>query len=99
MGRKYYPQTTSNRYPVQRTTSPAAVNGGVPNIFANNRTLKHEVASGRVHCVAVKRTAIYKDANGNKIVLKENQTTMNIPESMRGGIMFKDGDNGKWRKK
>lgn len=102
MGKKYYPAKHSSRrrYPVQRgASSPVVVKGGVPNIFANNRTLRHEVADGRIHCVAIKRTAIYKDANGNKIVLKENQTTMNAPETMRGGVEFRDDDHGKWRRK
>lgn len=101
MSKKYYPAKTSNRnYPVQRSNAPSPlVKGGVPNIFSNNRTLRHEVASGRVHCVAVQRTAIYKDANGNKIVLKENQTTMNAPETMRGAVSFRDSHSGRWRKK
>ena len=73
MGKKYYPVKTSNRqYPVQRGSS-ALPRGGVPNIFANNRTLRHEVASGRGHCVAVERTAIYRDANGNKITDRDSQ--------------------------
>ena len=100
MSKKYYPAKTSKRnYPVQRSNTPSPlVKGGVPNIFANNRTLRHEVANGRIHCVAVQRTAIYKDANGNKIVLKENQTTMNAPETLHGGLEFRD-DHRKWRKK
>ena len=101
MSKKYYPTKTSNRsYPIQRSNTPSPlVKGGVPNIFANNRTLRHEVANGRLHCVAVQRTAIYKDANGNQIVLKENQTTMNVPDTLRGGVEFHDGHRGKWRKK
>ena len=102
MGRKYYPAKapSNRRYPAQRGTySPTVVKGSVPNIFSNNRTLRHEVADKRIHCVAIKRTAIYTDANGNKIVLKENQTTMNAPETMRGGFEFQDGNHGKWRKK
>ena len=101
MSKKYYPAKTSRRnYPVQRNNTPSPlVSSGVPNIFANNRTLRHEVANGRIHCVAVRRTAIYKDANGNKIVLKEDQTTMNAPETMRGGLAFQNGGHGKWKRK
>ena len=75
------------------------MNGSLPNIFHNNSIKsEHALQKGRIHCVAVQRTAIYKDAYGNKIVLKENQQTMNAPETMRGGLEFHD-ERGKWRKK
>lgn len=101
MPKKYYPvkKSSNRRYPVQRATNPIAIKGGVPNIFGDTRTLKHEVAKGRIHCVAIQRTAIYKDANGNKIVLKENQTTMNTPETHRGELRFDDGYKGRWNKR
>ena len=100
MGKKYYPAKASRRnYPVQRGGGSPIKSSAIPNIFANNRTLRHEVADGRVHCVAVQRTAIYRDANGNKIVLKENHTTMNTPNNLYGGIEFHDKYNGNWRKK
>lgn len=102
MGRKYYPvkYSPNRRYPVRKKTPlPNMFNSGAPNIFANNQTLKHEVNKGRIHCVAVERTAIYKDASGNKIVLKENQTTMNAPETITGVLEFGDDRRGKWRKK
>lgn len=32
------------------------------------------------------RTATYRDANGNKITLKEHETLLTGPKDMRGGI-------------
>ena len=89
-------------YPVQASSTKGMmgkVNVAMPNIFHNNSiSSSYATRDGRVHCVAVQRTAIYKDAYGNKVVLKENQQTMNVPESMRGGLAFHSGGN-RWKKK
>ena len=53
--------------------------GTVPNIFRNPIASKDALSSNRIHCVGIERTAIYRDANGNQIILKENQHTMNAP--------------------
>ena len=63
MGKKYYPTTRKTYAPAQRNPRPSslpAFKGSIPNIFHENKTQRHEVAKGRVHCVAVEKTAIYK---------------------------------------
>lgn len=88
------------RYPVSaRSTNGmmGKVNLSMPNIFHNNGiSSTYATRDGRVHCVAVQRTAIYKDAYGNKVVLKENQQTMNVPENTRGISFHSGGKN--WKK-
>ena len=87
-------------YPVQERSTKGMmgkVNIAMPNIFHNNSiSSSFATRDGRVHCVAVQRTAIYKDANGNKVILKENQQTMNTPENTRGLSFYSGGK--KWRK-
>ena len=70
----------------------------MPSIFQPSTVSdKYATRDTRVHCVAVERTAIYRDANGNKVVLKENSTTMNTPESFRGAVFHHRGN--RWVKK
>ena len=101
MPKRYYPVKTShNSYPVKRRNNVSPItNNSIPNIFQNNQRLGREIAKGRIHCVAVEKTAIYKDAQGNQIVLKENQTSMNLPDSFKGGLHFRNSNQGNWRKK
>ena len=74
------------------------MSGGLPNIFHNNEiSSQHATRGNRIHCVAVQRTAIYKDANGNKIILKENQETMNTPHGV-GSLTFSHGKR-RWDKR
>ena len=70
----------------------------MPSIFQPSMISdRYATRDSRVHCVAVERTAIYRDANGNKVVLKENSTTMNTPESLRGIVYHHKGE--RWGKK
>lgn len=89
-----------HRYPVQVGSTRGMIgktNVSMPNIFHNNSiSSSFATRDGRVHCVAVQRTAIYKDAYGNKVVLKENQQTMNTPENTRG-LSFHSGGK-RWKK-
>ena len=62
-------------------------NSYIPNIFNNKR---RKIAKGHVSCSTVERTAIYKDVNGNKIILKENETLMDAPKDFRGIIYQTD---------
>ena len=70
-------------------------NNGIPNIF---KTQQEEFfyKQGRAHCQAIERTAIYTDAHGNRIVLKENSTTMNTDNN---GSALTYNNNGRVFKK
>ena len=101
MTKKYSPTVRRNKknLPTQRSGMPAfKLSGGLPNIFHNNEiSSQHATRGNRIHCVAVQRTAIYKDANGNKIILKENQETMNTPHGV-GSLTFSHGKR-RWDKR
>jgi len=68
----------------------------IPNIF-NQTQNNYALRDGRVNCTSVVRTAIYTDANGNRIVLKENATTMNTDKN-GPGLRFRSG-NKEFKKK
>ena len=101
MTKKYSPVIRHNKknLPTKRSGMPTfKMSGGLPNIFHNNEiSSQHATRGNRIHCVAVQRTAIYKDANGNKIILKENQETMNTPYGV-GSLSFSHGGR-KWNKR
>ena len=101
MAKKRYPVVRhNNRYlPASNSRRPSFnMSGSLPNIFHNNSiSSEHATRGNRIHCVAVERTAIYQDANGNKIVLKENQETMNTPQGF-GSLRFSHGKR-KWTKR
>lgn len=81
----------TNRGDIKKT------NFALPNIFQNSGiSPSYATRDGRIHCVSVQRTAIYKDANGNSVVLKENQQTMNVPENTRN-ISYQSGTKN-WKK-
>ena len=84
----------------KRTNLPTLkMNGSLPNIFHNNPIKsEHALSKDRIHCVAVERTAIYQDAYGNKIILKENQETMNTPKGLNGSLRFSHGKRN-WTKR
>ena len=104
MAKKRYPvvrQSNRNLPARQRQTNLPSfkMNGSLPNIFHNNSIKsEHAMAGDRIHCVAVERTAIYKDAYGNKIILKENQETMNTPKGLNGSLRFSHGKRN-WTKR
>ena len=101
MSKKYSPTVRHNKknLPAQRSGMPAfKLSGGLPNIFHNNEiSSQHATRGNRIHCVAVQRTAIYQDAHGNKIILKENQETMNTPQGV-GSLTFSHGKR-RWDKR
>ena len=93
---RHLPAKTPKNYvkPAQNVHfSPA-----IPNIFnGNGMSDRYATRDSRVHCASIERTAIYRDANGNKIVLKENSTVMNTPEALRGVVYYDRGK--KWGRK
>ena len=101
MSKKYSPTVRHNKknLPAQRSGMPAfKLSGGLPNIFHNNEiSSQHATRGNRIHCVAVQRTAIYQDAHGNKIILKENQETMNTPQGV-GSLTLSHGKR-RWDKR
>ena len=91
---------SQNNYQRKRNSLVPRSNGvipiskcNVPNIFNNNNSTGREMSKGRIHCVAIHKTAIYRDSNGNKIVLKEEQNTMNVPIEYRGRLEYRSGKN------
>ena len=58
---------------------PLDVNA-ITGIF-NSTTNNYAMRDGRVHCQSVEKTATLIDAHGNKVILREHQTTMNTDKS------------------
>ena len=50
--------------------------GIIPNIFSQSND-KEKYKKGRAHCERIEQTAVYIDANGNKVMLKQNRLIMN----------------------
>lgn len=85
--RKYLPvkRQTNKHNLIEKNTKNPAIPVNFSNFFkGNSLTSKDATQSGRVHCVAIDRTAIMYDKHGNKLVLKEHQTTMNAPKNSPG---------------
>ena len=96
----YYPVTNNKNNSLRNSKNSngslvSVSNNGIPNIFKNQQE-EFFFKKGRAHCQAIERTAIYKDAHGNKIVLKENTTTMNT-DTDGPGLSYRN--NGKTFKK
>ena len=54
----------------------------ISNFFARGAiTSKDATKSNRIMCHSVDRVATFYDAYGNKMVLRENQETINTPET------------------
>ena len=85
MYKKHLPQKSHRNYlPSNRNLTTQYP----PNIF-NRKDYMSKAASGnRFLASQIERTAIYKDANGNKIILKENETIFSGPKDMRGGTFI-----------
>ena len=97
MSQNKYQRRNNSLVPRSNSIIPVS-RSSIPNIFNNNNTTGREMSKGRIHCVAIRKTAIYKDSNGNKIVLKEDQHAMNVPIEYRGRLEYKNGKN-KWSRK
>ena len=50
--------------------------GIIPNIFSQGSD-KEKYKTGRAHCERIEQTAVYIDANGNKVMLRQNRLIMN----------------------
>ena len=89
----HYPvQNRNSRNQVARPTQGSILpptGGVIPNIF-QQQTSHYAFRDGRAHCQSIERTAIYTDAQGNRVVLKEHTTTMNT-DNNGPGLRFTDG--------
>ena len=84
MGKRYLPQKSKRNYLPSNTN----VARTPPNIFSEKRYLSRGASGNRFQASQIERTAIYRDANGNKVVLKEHETIFSGPKDMRGGTFI-----------
>lgn len=86
MSKRYLPQRASNRrYPVvnKNNVRPTMT----PNIFSSRRDyISKGLTGNRFQASQITRTATYRDANGNKVTLREDETIFSGPETLRGGM-------------
>ena len=71
--------------------------GIIPNIFAGTND-KEKYKTGRSHCERIEQTAIYTDANGNRVVLRQNRLIMN-GDSDGPGIRYTSGNERMTKKR
>ena len=86
MRKRYLPQKTNKRYPVtnKKNIRPTTM----PNIFSKRRDyMTKGITGNRFQASRITRTATYKDANGNKVTLREDETIFNAPETLTGGVL------------
>lgn len=75
-----------------RSTGMNLNNQNLATLFKST-TPKEALRDGRVHCVSVQKTAILTDSYGNRMVLKEHQTSMNMDKDFQGRIKYHDKKN------
>ncbi len=103
-----YPITKKMKYaPVAKKSSKNVAKpvSFSPNMLATRDFFSNGIVSdryatkeNRVHCVGIERRAIFKDAYGNSMVLKEDMTTMNLPKEFQGSLRY-NNNNRRWKKK
>lgn len=71
--------------------------GIIPNIFLQNND-KEKYKKGRAHCERIEQTAVYIDANGNKVMLKQNRLIMNS-DNDGPGLRYTSGNERFTKKK
>ena len=88
MRKRYLPQSTSGKqYPVVNKNNVRPTT--VPNIFSTRRDyISKGITGNRFQASQIIRTATYRDANGNKVTLRENATIFNGPDSFKGGMFI-----------
>lgn len=74
-------QHKKQHYPVSNRSS-VNIPAKVPNLFSQKKY--HGVNGNRLFCTYTERKAVYKDANGNVVVLSENESVINAPKDARG---------------
>lgn len=89
---KYYP---SNR-PKYAVSQRKGIRPQVPNIF--RRDYSRGMTGNRIHASYVERRAVYRDANGNQVMLEEKETLFNTPNHV-GRVEFKDPNDRRFKKR
>lgn len=94
--KKYVP-STSNAYKKNlcRRENTIMKLPNITDIFSEKKN-KDKYRDGRINCETVKKTAIYIDANGNKVILKQNTVSMNSDKN-GPNIRYLSG-NHTWKK-